>query len=179
MGRLRCALATLVAGVVLVACSDDDAEPRVSDPTPSAATASAGATAGTSPSSPASSDPEEAASHWIAAQNEALATGSTQQLHALSAPGCRGCEEFATPIEQVFEAGGSYEGGTWKLISTHIESERADAAALTAAVRIAAGTTIPAAGADPVRYDEQSHLMKFELVREAGAWLFAVIAFVS
>jgi hypothetical protein len=83
------------------------------------------------------------------------------------------------PIEQVYAAGGSYEGGDWALVNSHLEVNTGSKAKLSAAVRIAAGKTVPDDGADPVVYGPQSHLMKFELVMEGVEWRFSVIAFVS
>ena len=178
MTRLRCALAALVVVGALGGCSDDDPEPKVDDPTPSV---SSGPTESVSVSptvSPALT-PKEAVKAWVDAQNEALSTGSTDALRALAAPDCQGCDDFPEPIEEVFAAGGSYEGGEWKLIHSNVESSSPSAASLTAAVTIASGTTIPEAGAEPVTYEAQNHLMSFELVPEGGGWRFSAIAFVS
>jgi hypothetical protein len=177
MFRVRAVLAALVAGCLLVACSDDDPEPKVADPTPSAAHTSS--TAPTAPSTGAIRDPESTLGAWVAAQNEALATGSTAALRALEADECQGCADFPDAIDETYNAGGSYEGGAWKLVNSHVEASSDSTANLTAAIRIAGGTTIPKAGADPVHYDPQNHLMSFGMVVEGGEWRFTAIAFIS
>ncbi len=179
MIRTRWALATLLAASLVGACSDDDPEPDIADPTASASSSSA--TVSPSPTVPATPalGPEDTVRAWVDAENQALATGSTDALRGLAASECAGCDDFPRPIEQVYGAGGSFQGGAWKLVSTHIEDSSSDTAQVTAAVRIAAGTTVPEAGADPVNYEPQKHLLSFDLVTEGGNWRFSAISFVS
>jgi hypothetical protein len=178
MSRMRWVVAALVAACVLGACNDDP-KPDIPDPTSSATSTSP--TGSTPPSPPPSESlsPEDTVKAWVAAENAALRSGATSRLRNLSAKDCRGCENFPESIETVYGAGGSYEGGAWNLISTHLESSTTSDANVSAAISIAAGTTIPQAGADPVRYEAQNHLMSFELVKEGDAWQFTVIAFIS
>ncbi|HET6986564.1 MAG TPA: hypothetical protein VFI00_08100 [Kribbella sp.] len=176
MSRTRWVLAALLAACLLGACSDDDPKPDIADPTPSANSSSP--TADTSSALP-STTPQDAIQAWVAAENEALATGSTDDLRNLAAPGCNGCDGFPKPIEDVYAAGGSFAGGLWKLVNSHVETNFGSAAHLTAAVRIAGGTTTSAAGADPVRYGPQHHLMSFDLTMQEGGWRFSAISFVS
>jgi hypothetical protein len=126
-----------------------------------------------------SRSPEETVQAWVDAQNLALSSGETDALRDLSAQGCNGCDNFPTAVEAVYDAGGSYQGGVWTLVNAHVQSVNENDATLTAAIRIGAGTTRPSAGADPVKYGEQNHLLKFELTQEGGSWLFSVIAFIS
>ena len=179
MVRTRWALAALLTACLLGGCSDDDPEPNIdSDPTPSP-TASESVSTSPTVTPAASLSPQETVAAWIAAENEALRTGTTQGLRELTAQGCNGCDNFSEPIEKVYAAGGSYTGGDWTLVNSHIESSSASQAKLSAAVQIAAGSTVPESGADPVRYEAQNHLMTFELVQEDGGWRFSVVAFIS
>lgn len=109
----------------------------------------------------------------------ALATGSTADLRALASADCRGCSNFTDSVEQVIGAGGSFQGGTWTLVSTHKEKLNATNAEFTAAVEIAKGVTISEAGAAPVKYKATKHLMSFDLVLGSEGWQFSVVAFIS
>jgi hypothetical protein len=180
MFRTRWALATLLAACLLGGCSEDDPEPKVgSDPTPSESSSMPTVSPSPTVTPTVVVSPQDTVAAWIAAENEALRTGSTQALQDLAARHCRGCDNFVEPIEKVYNAGGSYMGGDWTLVNSHVESASSSATKLSAAVQIADGTTIPEAGADPVRYEAQNHLMTFELVQEGGAWRFSVVAFIS
>ena len=179
MIRTRWALATLLATCLLGACSDGDPEPDIADPTASASSSSATVSPSPTVSPSARMGVQETVAAWVEAENEALRTGSTEDLRTLAANKCRGCENFSDSIEDVYGAGGSFEGGAWELINSHLESSGERKAKATAAVRIAAGTTVPEAGVAPVKYEAQNHLMSFELVLEGETWRFSVIAFVS
>ncbi|WP_329707956.1 DUF6318 family protein [Nocardioides sp.] len=178
MSRTRMVVATVLVAWVLGACSDDDPKPDISDPTPSAPASSVPVSPSESSAAPTLS-PEETVRAWVDAQNTALETGATADLRDLAASGCSGCDDFPKPIEDVYAAGGSFHGGRWRLINSHVATSSTSAVRLTAAVRIAGGTTVPAAGAKPVKYKPQHHLMSFELKMEADAWRFSAIAFVS
>ena len=67
MIRTRWALATLLAACLLAACSDDDPEPDIADPTPSATASSSAATVSPSPSESATPvlGPEETVQAWV------------------------------------------------------------------------------------------------------------------
>jgi hypothetical protein len=178
MGRLRCALATLVAGVLLVACSDDDPEPKVSDPTPSAVSTSAAVTA--SPSASADdADPEVTIRSWVDDWNRALRSGDTSALRAYESESCRGCDELVGPVEEIAEAGGSFEGGSWTIAGLKAVSETQRDAQVNLAVDVAQGSTAPSAGADPTAYPATKHLLRFRLARDGELWRISVIEVLS
>jgi hypothetical protein len=178
MGRLRCALATLVVGVLLVACSDDDPEPKVSDPTASAATSSA--TMSTSPATPASTlGPEETVRAWVDARNSALQDGVTTAAEALSSGSCSTCEESLQPIRDVFDAGGHFETAGWTVLAAKVDDQSATKANVSAGIEYAAGRTFPDATSGPVSYEAENHVVVFRLVREGSDWLLAFIGYLS
>ena len=82
MIRTRWALATLLAACLLAACSDDDPEPDIADPTPSATASSSAATVSPSPSESATPvlGPEETVQAWVDARNAALQDGDTTEV---------------------------------------------------------------------------------------------------
>lgn len=174
-------LRTLVVGVVLAvllaACTDDDPDPKIAPSETVASTPSSSAPT-TSPS-PDPLTPEETVRAWVKAQNEALSTGDTSDMRRLSAPQCRGCQNFAETIEQVYAAGGRYETDGWTVVEAKARSLKARPVVVTTGVSVAGGRTTPEAGADPVVYDEEVHLMVFKLVPHQDAWWVLFIGFVS
>jgi hypothetical protein len=179
MGRLRCALATLVAGVLLVACSDDDPEPKVSDPTPSAANTSAMVSTSPPGSPITAKSPEDAVSAWVGERNNALATGQTDRLRSLTDLTCSSCLSLITSIEEVYAAGGRYDTEGWTIKSAKARGGGDARRVVDAAVVIAGGTTIDHAGAEPVTYGPQNHIMVFKLHEVDGSLLVDFVGFVS
>ncbi|GAB3254147.1 DUF6318 family protein [Nocardioides dilutus] len=179
MTRLRALVVALLLCAV-VAC-EDEPTPDIADPTPSssAPSPSESESSPTATATPEALTPEETVRAWVEAQNLALRTGNTTEQRALASEDCLGCDNFSEPIESVYQAGGSYQGGEWRLVSTNVDRQDDLSAKLSGAVRIAAGTTILEEGAAPQAYEASSHLMRFELVREDEGWRFSVIAFIS
>jgi hypothetical protein len=179
MFRVRAVLAALVAGCLLVACSNDDPEPKVADPTPSAGDLPSAATTSPTGSPTTGQRPESTVQAWVDAQNLALATGKTQPLRVLAEDGCEGCDDFPDGIDKIIEAGGHFEGGQWTLVRAEVEDPSARPLRVDAAVEIAAGTTVTEAGAPPTAYAASKRLFVFELVNRSGKWLIALIGSLS
>jgi hypothetical protein len=180
--RLRCVLATLVVLGVLGGCSDDDPEPKISDPTPSVSsepTESETVSASPTMSPTNSSDPVETVKSWIDAQNLALSTGDTAPLRALAAKDCRGCSDFPDGIDEIINAGGHFEGGQWKLVRAKVDEPSARPLRVNVAVRIAGGATVTQSGAEPNTYEATSRLFAFELDDSSGTWLISLIGSLS
>jgi hypothetical protein len=108
-----------------------------------------------------------------------METGDTSEMRSLSATRCQGCDNFARAIEQVYEAGGRYETDGWTVIGAKARSLDKVPVAVTAGVSVAGGRTIPAAGQDPVVYNEEKHLLVFKLIPRGEGWLVSFIGFVS
>ncbi len=165
------AAVTLVLGVA--ACSSDDPEPRVAPPT-----SSAPSSASTSPIA-AAAKPTAVVRNWVDAQNAALATGDTSALRALSAETCRGCADFVRPIEQVYRRGGHFSTRGWRVAAAEARDGSSDPIVVDVGVAIAGGTTVPAAGADPVHYGPQKRIMLFKLVHRATGLAVSFVGFVQ
>ncbi|WP_395658270.1 DUF6318 family protein [Nocardioides sp.] len=163
-------------GVLLLgvtACSGSDPEPHVAAPSSSAPS---------SPStSPAAADlgPEATVAAWIAAQNEALKSGDTSRIRELSREPCEACEQFIDPIERVYAEGGRFETEGWVLNGSHLRANREGPQVVDAAVTVAGGTTIKSAGAKPVTYESEKHLLVFKLSREGRGWVVSFVGFLS
>jgi hypothetical protein len=176
MGRLRCALATLVVGVLLVACSDDDPEPKVSDPTPSLVSTSEPVSTSPTASSAPSLTAEETVRAWIGARNAALQDGDTSSVDALSSADCRSCDELNKVIREIYAAGGSFNTPGWT-VNAAKEKRGTDPVQVDTALTFAAGKTTPSAGADPVTYDEEKHIVTFKLVKVSGDFKVQLVLF--
>jgi len=179
MIRTRWALVTLVATCLLGACSDDDPEPDIADPTPSVSSSSVAVSPSPTVSATPALGPEDTVRAWVDAQNLGLSTGDTASLRALAADGCQGCSEFPDAIEKVFDAGGRFEGGRWSILRTKVEDPAARPVRVNVGVRIAGGSTTPSAGAEPTPYEPTSKLIVFELSDRTGQWLISLIGSLS
>ena len=179
MARLRALVAALLL-LSVVAC-EDEPTPDIPDPTPSSSAASPSETASSPTTSPTAEalTPEETVRAWVAARNQALQDGDTTAAEALSAPGCESCENSLGPIRDVYAGGGHYETEGWRVASSDVTGETVDSATIATGLVYAAGTTVPAAGAEPVSYEVERHIAEFRLSRLDGQWLVAFIGYLS
>ncbi len=171
-----------VAGALLVVCAlgacSQEPVPKFDDP-PTRTPTSETPTPTPSPSATSQLDPEETVRAWVKARNQALRTGDTSAVRALSDPQCRTCTDLLTPIEKVYANGGYFHTDGWKVVSSRLKSQAGRKAEVPIAVVYAAGSTVPEAGADPVRYDEVRRIATFRLLRGEGSWRVSFIGFLS
>ena len=117
---MRSITLAIAAVLLLASCSDD--------PGPIEPTASAPATTAPSPPAQAERDtPDGAASfvsYYIEVLNFAARTGDVSPLTELSSPRCDGCREYIDLYEDVYEAGGHFEGGEWVPSDFELEIRR-------------------------------------------------------
>jgi len=179
MLRLRCAVAAAVTACLLVACNDDEPEPKVGDPTPS--TSSSAPTVSTSPTEtqPAELDPEQTVQAWVDARNRALQDGDTAEAEALVSDSCETCNDSLQPIRDVYAQGGHFETTGWTVLASQVEDESATKAKVSAGIEYAAGQTFPEAGSDPVIYEAEKHVVVFRLIMESGSWRLSFIGYLS
>ncbi|QIG41565.1 hypothetical protein G5V58_01170 [Nocardioides anomalus] len=180
MTRTRLALAAVAAAVLLSACQDDDPEPKVADPTPSATSVESppSQTATTSPVAQPRS-PEETVRAWVDAQNHALASGDTTALRELAAEACQGCDDYPDGIDQIVGAGGHFEGGKWSIVRARVQDADANPVRINVGIHIAGGMTVTSAGAAPTTYAPANRLFAFELVNDTGEWLISLVGSLS
>lgn len=172
--RVAAPLAALT--LILAACTDDDPSPKV-DPTPSTSTSTP-----SSPSTPEPTDvrdPEQTVRLWVSARNVTVRTGETSEVDALSASGCETCRNSIDAVAQIYEDGGHYETYGWKVVKTRVAKRSDQEVEVSAGVVFGAGKTYPSAGADPIRYDQERHIVIFRLRQGASGWLVHFIGFLS
>jgi hypothetical protein len=173
--RTRAVIPALVLPLALAlgACSGDDPEPRFAPPST------------TAPSAPETTPvaevmgPVETFSAWIDARNEALRTGDTSGVEALSAPACQSCQHAIDPIRQVYANGGHFDTKGWVVVASRLKSRSGPAATVSAGIKYLAGETVPAADADPVVYLVERHIVIVKLSRIDGRWLVRFIGYLS
>ncbi|WP_346385012.1 DUF6318 family protein [Nocardioides sp.] len=167
-----CAVPLLVAG-----CSSDDPTPRIS-PTNSVATTASSSAPTTSPTA-SSRSPEQTVRAWVKARNAALQDGDTTAVDALAATGCEACQNSTDPIRQVYADGGHFETDGWRLVASRIKSASSGRATVATAIKYSAGRTVQEAGAQPVTYGVERHIVMFKLVTVSGDWRIGFIGYLS
>ncbi|ANH38167.1 hypothetical protein I601_1736 [Nocardioides dokdonensis FR1436] len=112
--HLAYAAALLLA---LTACSGDDPEPKVADPTPSASPSPSESAAPAKEEWEKKTDDGAVAfvEHWVDVFNKARSGGDTEELSRLSSPDCETCSNFMKLIDQIYGAGGSVETKGWRV----------------------------------------------------------------
>lgn len=176
----RGALAVMALLCSLAAC-EDEPTPDIPDPTPSSTSPSVSESA--SPTTPTETpevlSPEETVRAWIGAWNAALASGDTSGLAPFQTPDCRNCDNLSKVIDDVASAGGSFTGGTWSIVSSDLTRPEPDRVKMSVAMEVAAGSTVNAAGKEPVEYPADKRIVVYELRDESGTWLIDVIELLS
>lgn len=176
MNRCRPAIALglAVPALVLGGCSGEP-EPRIA---PSESSSPATSSESTS-ADPSPSDPVATVRAWVEAQNDAMRTGDSSDVRALSADPCEACEGMIDPIDRVYEAGGYFKTAGWRIHRIKTRRVAGRRATVDSAVVIAGGKTVNAAGEDPVRYGVDHKIIMFKLTRPQGRWLVSFIGFLS
>lgn len=177
----RRALLVVVLLSSLTTC-DDEPTPEIPDPTSAVSTPTV--TDSVSPTTPTSTPavvltPEETVRAWVAARNQALQDGDTSVVEALSAATCEACEFALDPIRTVYEAGGHFDTDGWTLSGLKLKNESGDRAVLDSGLIYEAGSTVPQAGAEPIAYDREEHIVRFRLGKEGERWLLELLVYYS
>jgi hypothetical protein len=179
VARLRALGAAVLLAALLSAVlgCEDEPEPDIADPTPSATAPSPSETESSPTTSPTPEalTPEETVRAWVDAWNAALQSGDLSSLKELEADNCRNCSNLSNVIKEVFAAGGSFSGGEWSIDKAVTVEESARRVKMTVGMSVAAGSTVNAAGEDPVTYEAEKRLVVFELTAASGAWQIDVI----
>ena len=179
MIRTRWALATLLATCLLGACSDDDPEPDIADPTASSSSSPATVSPSPTVTSQPALGPDDTVRAWVDARNAALQDGDTSDVRAFSAPGCGTCDQHIAPIEGVYESGGAFDTPGWTIDRLKVVEQSNNKAKVDVAMTMAAGQTVQQAGATPVTYPEDHRLMFFRLAQQDAGWRISFVGYYS
>ena len=174
MNRSRPAIALAVSVIVLGGCSGDP-EPKFSPPESASPT-----TVSSSPSprrSPA--NPVATVRAWVEAQNDALTTGDTEHLKALSADPCKACDDFIKPIERVYRQGGYFHTQGWTVEAAKARPGSKNPFVVNAGVSIAGGKTLTKRGAEPVVYGPDKRIVVFRVVEQESRLVVSFLGFLS
>ncbi|MBB3044958.1 DUF6318 family protein [Nocardioides soli] len=173
VSRTRAVLVALLLSTVgLAGCTDDDPEPAPPLPTTEAPTSPSATTA-------APEDPEETVRAWVEARNAALQDGDMAAVRSLTSPTCRSCAGILDPIETVYKNGGHFETAGWTVQAANLKSQTDKSATVSTGLEFAEGRTVPEAGAKPVTYEAEKHIVVFKLRLTNDGWQVRFIGFVS
>ena len=177
------AVVGLVAALTLSACSDDSPEPRFEPESSSAAatTTPSSPTTEASETEPVGRTPVATVRAWFAALSMAMESGDLSAVKDLTSPRCETCNEQIDAVSGVYEAGGHYQpdGVGWQVVRAKRGSSTASEAQVTVALKLAAGTTVPSEGADPISYPVEHRIAELKLILTDGRWLVSFIGFLS
>lgn len=182
IGRRRGPAAALlvVAVVGLSACSDD--------PEPTFAPPSSSPSATESASGPVKEPWERKtdagavafAKHWMATFSEAMNSGDTTPLLALSAADCQICADFATRLDSINSAGGFYEGDGWTVTeAVPAPNPGEDAAIVALRIREGAERVRESADAEVVEHESAMSSWSAHLEWTNGEWRMADLELVT
>jgi hypothetical protein len=179
VGVCKPRLPVLVAGLVLVlaGCSGDDPEPKMA-PTESVASTPSTSAPTVSPSVDPLS-PEETVRAWVKARNAALQDGDTAAVRALSSSTCESCFGLIEPIEKIYADGGHFETKGWRVAAAKERGAGSERASVDTALVFAGGRTVSEAGAAPVRYASEKHIVVFKLAIVDDEWRVKFLGFLS
>lgn len=168
---------SVLLAVALVGCSDDSpgAEPDPTD-TPTSV----------SPTDEETTEepekklgPVQTVRAWVKAYNHLTDTGDATEVRALSTPGCVDCENLFEPILKTYERGGRFEDPGWEVIDANRSPDWPESRDVGAAVRFHSGRMWKNADADPVKYPQEDHILRFDLRRDGEAWLISAVTFLG
>lgn len=179
MSRTRWVVVALLGACLLGACDDSDPKPDIADPTPSATSSSPTVSTPPTISPTAPLGPDETVRAWVAAWNAALTSGDTASLSQYEAPDCRNCDGLAKVIDDVTAAGGSFTGGMWSIVNSKVIGMNDHRVKVNVAISVAAGSTVNAAGEDPVSFPADKRIAVYELDHSSATWLIDVIELLS
>jgi hypothetical protein len=172
--RLAITFGLVVPALVLGGCSGDP-EPKFAPPESSSPSA-----VSTSPSPrQAPANPVATVRAWVEAQNDALRTGDTEELEALSADPCQACDDFIKPIQRVYRKGGYFHTKGWKVVAAKTRPGSKDPFVVNAGVSIAGGTTLTKRGAEPVVYGPDKRIVVFRVVEQESHLVVSFLGFLS
>lgn len=165
----------LTLACLLAGCSDDgepDAEPTP-EPSSEPASPSTSAAAGSGPDHNAL----DTVHAWVKAYNRALRTGNVTEASALTAPGCDTCDYELEPIIRVYDAGGFFKGGQYKVVGAKPTSQTKNRAVIPVAIRAASGSTVEAVGSEPIQYAKEQFIYQMTLRRVSSRWRISEIVY--
>ncbi|MCM0621862.1 DUF6318 family protein [Nocardioides bruguierae] len=171
--RPLAAAVALTSALALSACSSDDPDPVVADPTPSAPSSSADPTPSEDSAEPweekTPAGAEAFMDHWVEVFNTSFQGGDARPLRELATKDCDSCEPFADLIDSTYEGGGEIRGGGWT-IATLTRSARSKTADETVTVTFKQPRmTVAPAGGEPQTSPAQKSTYVFDL-DWAGGW---------
>lgn len=108
------------------------------------------------------------AEHYVATYNYARRTGDLNGLPPLEAAECQTCQALRHGLADVYDNGGSIDGGSWTLTSPTIKAAEGGWV-VTSPVRVSPSTVVtPSAG--PEKVGASSSRITLEITQVVGRW---------
>ncbi len=185
MRRFAAPLAVLALTAALAACTDEP-EPRFTDPTPEPSeTATEPTTEPTSEPTteptqePEALGPEETVRAWVAARNQLLGSGESDEVRALGTSPCESCDGLIKTIERIYRDGGYIRSEGWTVVRAKRVPDFATSRIVTAAIDVGSGETVERRGAKPVTFANERIVLDFKVARRDGEWRIQDVVFLS
>jgi pyruvate/2-oxoglutarate dehydrogenase complex dihydrolipoamide acyltransferase (E2) component len=116
------------------------------------------------------------AEHYLEAYNAAQESGDTEPLSALATPGCASCRGFIESIRDVYDAGGTVEGGLITVLNSSAPTRKIDGRQIVLIeVRVSKERDFDKDGREIESYPGEKSQYYFYLVREDERWLVDAI----
>lgn len=174
---------SILSVLALGACSGDDPDPKVADPTPTSSLPTAPSTTAASGPVEPTLPPEARGTDAAAAEafvefywemvNYAQATGDVEGLREVSSPTCVACQGGIDGLNEVFDNGGSISGGTGRVSDVDVGfiKERGSTQAIVEFVLSTSRQVVDYRGTkDDVVYPAGRSEMRAALTPAAGSW---------
>lgn len=118
--KFRSVVATCGLALALAGCSGGESDEPSASATPSAPSSSATTSEEPSPTfDPKDETAKQFIRRWIRLRNQMLNSGQTDALRAVTAAGCRDCQELLESREQVRADGGWVKTEGWRATAIH------------------------------------------------------------
>lgn len=108
-----------------------------------------------------------------------MTDGDLSDVRDLTASNCRSCDGILDPIQKVYDKGGSFSTDGWRVAAARIKSQSQRSATVPTGLVFAAGKTVPEAGAEPVSYGIERHIVVFKLAKTDVGWRVKFVGFLS
>ncbi|MCL8026244.1 DUF6318 family protein [Nocardioides bruguierae] len=173
--RPLAAAVALTSALTLSACSSDDPDPVVADPTPSAPSSSVDPTPTEEMAEPWEEKTDAGAvafvDHWLDLLNEAELSGDTGDLREASGKGCVACVSISSSIDDTYGAGGWMKSTGWQLTEAGAPSDIGkNRLAIAANIDIPQQSVKSSSTSSIDRNKASQNTLSFEVTWSGGAW---------
>jgi hypothetical protein len=179
--RIVTAGLVLGLGIALGGCSPDETTERppkhaVAQPTPTPTATPEKTVTKDASRKPRGNDSASATAfvkRFLAAHNDALATGDFSEVTAMSSDGCQGCQMAASYYSKLYDDGGRVEGGAFTKPTFEVEPQSDGTTIVKVTSTVSAYTIVTADGTEQ-KFPSKRDVSTFTLTKGSdGEWQVA------